>query len=88
MEQIRPFSSRTHLCTVIDFANAKAARSVGLSAEPHGFQVNDLVACADGAEGRIREFKGHMVIIALAGMPFGIRRSASLSTIRKLPEKS
>ncbi|HYD07184.1 MAG TPA: hypothetical protein VEC60_15715 [Reyranella sp.] len=89
METIRPFSSRPHLCTVIDFENAKAARSVGLPTQPHAFQVpgfsiGDLVVCADGAQGRIREFKAHMAVVALAGSRCGINRAAALSSLRKL----
>jgi hypothetical protein len=82
--EIRPFSSRPNLCTVIDFANAKAARAVGLPTDAHVFQVHDLVALADGAQGRIREFKGNFALVALAGL--GIKRAAALSSMRKLPE--
>jgi hypothetical protein len=90
MEQIRP-SSRPNLCTVIDFVNAKAARTVGLSADAHVFQVpefrvGDLVVCSDGAQGRIREFKAHMAVVAMAGSLCGIHRAAALSTLRKLPQ--
>jgi hypothetical protein len=83
-----PMGARPNLCTVIDFQNAKAARAVGLTAAAHVFQVNDLVVCSDGAQGRIREFKAHMAVIALAGSNCGVRRAASLSTLRKLPETS
>jgi len=86
METIRPLSSRPNLCTVIDFANARAARAVGLPMQPHAFKVNDLVACADGATGRIRGFKAHMAMVALGGSRCGITRAASISTLRKLPD--
>jgi hypothetical protein len=84
--ELHPSGSRPHLCTVIDFANAKAARAVGLSTKPHAFQVHDLVVCADGAQGRIREFKAHMAVVALAGSRCGINRAASISSLRKLEQ--
>lgn len=84
--EIRPYSSARHLCTVIDFANAKAARAVGLPAQPHVFQVGDLVVLADGARGRILEFNGNFALMAMAGARCGIKRAAALNTMRKLLE--
>ena len=83
MQTIRP-AARPNLCTIIDLANARAARAVGLPVQPHAFQVHDLVVCPDGAQGRIAEFKAHMAVVALAGARCGIRRAADLSTLRKL----
>jgi hypothetical protein len=83
--ELRPFSSRPNLCTVIDFANARAARAVGLSPGPHIFQVGDLVVLADGAQGRILEFRGSFALVSLAGHRCGIHRAAAISTMRKLP---
>jgi hypothetical protein len=83
METIRP-SSRPNFCTIIDLGNARAARSVGLPVQPHSFQINDLVVCSDGAQGRIDLFQAHMAVVVLAGSRCGIRRAADLSTLRKM----
>jgi ribosomal protein S12 len=82
--EIRPFSSRPNLCTVIDFANAKAARAVGLPTDAHVFQVHDLVALRGRRAGADPGIQGHFALVALAGL--GINRAAALSSMRKLPE--
>jgi hypothetical protein len=77
---------RPNLCTVIDLANARAARAVGIPpreiAVHHGFQVGGTVRCSDGASGRVLEFKGGYALVALTGRLAGIKRTCALSTLR------
>jgi hypothetical protein len=79
-------ASRPHLCTIIDLANARAARTVGLPVGPHAFRIGDRVALADGAVGFIVAFRAAGALLALAGRHKGIRRFAALSTLRALAD--